>query len=395
MRRIYLDHNASTPVHPEVVAAMLPYFSERYGNPSSIHSFGREARDAVEAARGEIARFLEVSPEEIVFTSGGTESDNLAIKGVAYARGGGHLITSQVEHHAVLRTCQALERAGYAVTYLPVDGYGRVDPDDVRRAVRPDTILITVMFANSEVGTIMPVAEIGRIAAERGIPFHVDAVQAFGKIPFWVRELGISLLSFSGHKIYGPKGVGALYVRRGLRLEPLLHGGGQERRLRPGTENVPGIVGLGAAARLARAELPRLGERVAALRERLIAGVLDRIPDARLNGHPERRLPGNANVSVRYVEGEAILLNLDLKGVAASSGSACAAGSTEPSHVLVAMGLPEHEARGALRFSLGRENTEADVDYVLEVLPPIVERLRRMAARPAAFPGAGLGHGQG
>ncbi len=400
MRRVYLDHAATTPVHPDVAAAMQRALAEGWGNPSSAHAFGREARRLVEDAREEVAALIGARPQEVVFTSGGTEADNLAILGVArLAREkgrGDHVVTSLVEHHAVLHACEYLEkREGFRVTYLPVDGHGMVDPDDLRRALTDRTVLVSVMLANNEVGTIQPVRELAAIARERGVPFHTDAVQAAGQIPVDVGELGVDLLSLSAHKIYGPKGVGALYVRRGLRLEPLLHGGGQERRLRPGTENVPGIVGLGAAARLARAELPRLGERVAALRERLIAGVLDRIPDARLNGHPERRLPGNANVSVRYVEGEAILLNLDLKGVAASSGSACAAGSTEPSHVLVAMGLPEHEARGALRFSLGRENTEADVDYVLEVLPPIVERLRRMAARPAAFPGAGLGHGQG
>ncbi len=384
MRRIYLDHNASTPVHPEVVAAMLPYFSERYGNPSSIHSFGREARDAVEAARGEIARFLEVSPEEIVFTSGGTESDNLAIKGVAYARGGGHLITSQVEHHAVLRTCQALERAGYAVTYLPVDGYGRVDPDDVRRAVRPDTILITVMFANSEVGTIMPVAEIGRIAAERGIPFHVDAVQAFGKIPFWVRELGISLLSFSGHKIYGPKGVGGLYIRKGTRMVAVQHGGDHERRRRAGTENVPAIVGFAKAVELRGREMAEEAERVRAHRDRLWAGIRAAVPEVRLNGHPTQRLPGTLNVSFRGIEAESLILALDLKGIGTSAGSACTSGSLEPSYVLTAMGVPPEWALGALRMSLGRGTTAEEIDYVLEVLPAAVERLRAVLPAGAA-----------
>jgi len=376
MRRIYLDHNASTPVHPDVVAAMLPYFSERYGNPSSIHSFGREARDAVEAARGEIARFLGVSPEEIVFTSGGTESDNLAIKGVALARGSGHLITSQVEHHAVLRTCQALERAGYAVTYLPVDAHGRVDPDDVRRAIRPDTILITVMFANSEVGTIMPIAEIGRVAAEHGIPFHVDAVQAFGKLPFSVRELGIGLLSCSGHKIYGPKGVGGLYIRKGTRMVSIQHGGDHERRRRAGTENVPAIVGFAKAVELRGREMAAEAERVRAHRDRLWAGIQAAVPDVRLNGHPTQRLPGTLNVSFRGIEAESLILALDLKGIGASAGSACTSGSLEPSYVLTAMGVPPEWALGALRMSLGRGTTAEDIGYVLEVLPAAVERLR-------------------
>jgi cysteine desulfurase len=379
MRRVYLDHNASTPVHPEVVAAMLPYFSERFGNASSIHGFGREARDAVEAAREAIAAFLGVAPEEIVFTSGGTESDNLAIKGVAGARPGGHIVTSQVEHHAVLRTCQALEKAGYAVTYVPVDGEGLVDPDDVRRALRPDTILVTIQGANSEVGTLMPVEEIGRIAADRGIPFHVDGVQTFGKVPFSVREAGISLLSMSSHKIYGPKGVGALYVRRGTRMVAIQHGGDHERRRRAGTENVPAIVGFGRAVQLRAADMAPEALRVAALRDRLWQGIQQAVPDVRLNGHPTRRLPGTLNMSFRGLEAESLILALDLKGIAVSAGSACTSGSLEPSYVLTAMGIPAEWALGAIRSSLGGGTTAEDVGYVLEVLPAAVRRIRALS----------------
>ncbi|MGH7267558.1 MAG: cysteine desulfurase family protein [Candidatus Rokuibacteriota bacterium] len=376
MRRIYLDHNASTPVHPEVLDAMLPYFAQTFGNPSSIHGFGREARDAVEAAREEIAGFLGVAREEFVFTSGGTESDNLAVKGVAQAHRGGHIISSQVEHHAVLRTCEALERSGFAVTYLPVDGDGLVDPDDLRRALRPDTILITIMYANSEVGTIMPVEEIGRIAREHGIPFHVDAVQAFGKIPFSARALGISLLSCSSHKIYGPKGVGGLYVRKGTKMRSIQHGGDHERRRRAGTENVPAIVGFARAVAIRARDMADEAVRVAGLRDRLWEGLRERVADARLNGHPTRRVPGTLNASFRGIEAESLILALDLKGIGASAGSACTSGSLEPSYVLTAMGVPTEWALGALRCSLGRRTTREDVDYVLEVLPAAVERLR-------------------
>lgn len=379
MRRIYLDHNASTPVHPDVLAAMLPYFSERFGNASSIHGFGREARDAVETAREEIAGFLGVTPEEMVFTSGGTESDNLAIKGVAHAHGKGHIVTSQVEHHAVLRTCQALEQGGYAVTYLPVDGDGLVDPDDVRRAIRPDTVLVSIMYANSEVGTIMPIEEIGRIARERGVPFHVDAVQTFGKIPFSVHDLGIALLSCSSHKIYGPKGIGGLYIRRGTRMVSVQHGGDHERRRRAGTENVPAIVGFARAVSLSARDMEAEATRVRALRDRLWEGVLDRVADVRLNGHPTRRLPGTLNLSFRGVEAESLILALDLKGIGASAGSACTSGSIEPSYVLTAMGVPTEWALGALRCSLGRSTSEADVDHVLEVLPAAVHRIRTLS----------------
>jgi len=382
MRRVYLDHNASTPVHPDVLAAMMPFFSEQYGNPSSIHSFGREARDAVETAREEIARFLGVSAEETVFTSGGTEGDNLAVKGVAWARGTGHIITSRVEHHAVLRTCQALERVGFAVTYLGVDQHGMVDPDEVRQAIRPDTILVTIMFANSEVGTIMPIDAIGRVTRERGIPFHVDGVQAFGKIPFSLRGLGIDLLSCSSHKIYGPKGIGALYVRKGTKMVSIQHGGDHERRRRAGTENVPEIVGFGKAVAIRARDMAEEAPRVTALRDRLWDGVRARVEDVRLNGHPTRRLPGTVNLSFRGSEAESLILALDLKGIGASAGSACTSGSLEPSYVVTAMGVPTEWALGALRYSLGRSTTAEEIDHVLEVLPAVVERIRSLS--PAA-----------
>lgn len=382
IRRVYLDHNASTQVHPEVVAAMLPYFGEHFGNPSSVHSFGREARDGLDTARETIARFLKAGKDELLFTSGGTESDNLAVKGVAWASGSGHIITSEIEHHAVLHTCQALEAQGFRVTYLTVDEFGMVDPDDVTRAVRPDTILITVMHANSEVGTIQPVAEIGRIARERGIPFHVDAIQTLGKVPIDLDAFGINLLSFSGHKIYGPKGVAGLYIRKKTKMVAVQHGGDHERRRRAGTENVPGIVGFGKAVEIRAREMEAEGARLAALRDRLWAGISAQVPEVRLNGHPTRRLPGTLNVSFRHVESESIVLGLDLKGVGLSAGSACTSGNVEPSHVLVAMGVPLDWAVGAVRASLGRENSPEDIDYVLQVLPPLVERLRRLS--PAA-----------
>jgi cysteine desulfurase len=375
-RRVYLDHNASTPVHPEVVAAMLPYFGDVYGNPSSVHAFGREARDAVDVARDRIAGFLRARPDEIVFTSGGTESDNFGVKGLAWARGRGHIITSKIEHHAVLRTCQALEAQGFAVTYLPVDGTGMIDPDDVRRALRPDTIAITIMHANSEVGTIQPVQAIGALARAHGAAFHVDAVQTFGKVEIDVDAFNIDLLSFSGHKIYGPKGVAGLYVRKGSKIVSVQHGGEHERRRRAGTENVPGIVGLGKAVEIRSRDMKAEGERLVALRERLWDGIRSRVPDVRLNGHPTQRVPGTANIAYRNVESESIVLGLDLKGVAVSAGSACTAGSVEPSYVLVAMGVPIEWAMGAVRSSLGRSTTAEDIDYVIESVEPIVRKLR-------------------
>jgi len=379
--RIYLDHNASTPVHPEVLAAMLPFFGEVYGNPSSVHGFGRAAREAVDDARAGVARFLGTRPEEIVFTSGGTESDNFGVKGLALARGAGHLITSRIEHHAVLRTCEALERQGFDVTYLPVDDQGRLDPDDVKRALRPDTLAISVMHANSEVGTIQPIAEIGALAREHGVPLHVDAVQTFGKIPIDVEGMGIDLLSFSGHKIYGPKGVAGLYVRRGTKMVAVQHGGEHERRRRAGTENVPGIVGLGQAVEVRAREMHEEAGRLAGLRDRLWEGIRARVAETRLNGDRVPRLPGTANVVFRHVESESIVLGLDLKGIAVSAGSACTSGNVEPSYVLVAMGIPVEWAMGAVRFSLGRSTTAEDVDDVVEAIVPIVEKLRQ--ASPA------------
>lgn len=381
-RRVYLDHNATTPVHPEVLAEMLPYLGEAYGNPSSVHAFGRQARQGLDRARDRIAAFLRVAPEEIVFTSGGTESDNLAVKGLALARGGGHLVTSRIEHHAVLRTCQALERQGFAVTYLPVDGDGRVDPDDVARALRPDTVAVSIMHANSEVGTLQPIGAIGALTRRHGVPLHVDGVQTFGKLPLDLEALGIDVLSFSSHKIYGPKGVGGLWIRRGTRMVAVQHGGDHERRRRAGTENVPGIVGFGKAVEIRGREMGPEAVRVQALRDRLWDGLRGRVPEVRLNGHPAARLPGTANVSFRHVEAESIVLGLDLEGIAVSTGSACTSGHVEPSHVLVAMGVPLDWAMGAVRCSLGRATTEADIDHVIAVVEPLVRRLRE--ARPVA-----------
>jgi cysteine desulfurase len=375
-RRVYLDHNASTPVHPEVLAEMLPYFGQVFGNPSSVHGFGREARDAVDAARDRVATFLRARPDEIVFTSGGTESDNFGVKGLAWAKAGGHIITSKIEHHAVLRTCQALEAQGFAVTYVSVDEHGMIDPDDVRRALRADTIAISIMHANSEVGTIQPVRAIGAIAREHGVPFHVDAVQTFGKIEIDVEAFNIDLLSFSGHKIYGPKGVAGLFIRKGTRMVSVQHGGEHERRRRAGTENVPGIVGLGKAVEVRARDMKEEAARLTGLRDRLWEGLRARVPDVRLNGHPTERVPGTANIAYRNVESESIVLGLDLKGIAVSAGSACTSGSVEPSYVLVAMGVPIDWAMGAVRSSLGRSTTAEDVDYVIESVEPIVRKLR-------------------
>ena len=377
-RRVYLDHNASTPVHPEVLAEMLPFFSEQFGNPSSVHGFGREARAGLDLARERVARFLAVAPEEIVFTSGGTESDNLGVKGLAWARGRGHLITSTIEHHAVLRACQWLEGQGFAVTYVGVDSHGMVDPDDVKRALRPDTIGISIMHANSEVGTIQPVGAIGAIARAAGVPLHVDAVQTFGKIDLDLAD--IDALSFSGHKIYGPKGVAGLWIRRGTKMVSVQHGGEHERRRRAGTENVPGIVGLGKAVEVRARDMHEERRRVTALRDRLWEGIRARVPDAQLNGHPTERLPGTANISYRGVESESVVLGLDLKGIGVSAGSACTSGNVEPSYVLVAMGAPLDWAVGAVRHSLGRSTTAEDIDYVVESVEPVVRKLR--AAMP-------------
>ena len=381
---IYMDHAATTAVDPRVVEAMLPYFSSKYGNASSIYGLGQEAAEAIDEARRTVADILGCQPGEVIFTSCGTESDNLALRGVGWARcnlgQGNHIITSSIEHHAVSHTCEQLEKHfGFEVTYLPVDKYGMVDPDDVGRAIRDDTILISVMYANNEVGTIEPIAEIGKIAKEKGVPFHTDAVQAGGVLSLDVDQLNVDLLSLSAHKFYGPKGVGVLYARHGVSLLPTQTGGGHERNRRAGTENVAFIVGLATALKIACEELEANNQRIAALRDRLIKGVLESIDDVELTGHPTDRLPNNASFVFKYIEGESILLNLDLAEVCASSGSACTSASLEPSHVLLALGIPPEVAHGSLRLTLGRENTEEDVDYVLEILPGIVQKLRAMS----------------
>lgn len=374
-----MDHSSTTPVDAAVTEAMIPYFSDRFGNPSSLYSIGREARRAMEDARVKVADLIGAKKEEIIFTGSGTESDNLAIKGLAYRnrKKGDHIITSSIEHHAVLYTCKYLETQGFKVTYLPVGKEGLVSPADVEEAITSKTILITIMHANHEIGTIQPIEDIGKIAKEKNIPFHTDAVQTAGKLPINVDALGVSLLSMSAHKMYGPKGVGALYIRKGTGLEPLLHGGGHERDIRSGTENVPGIVGFGKAAQLSKERLPEAAK-ITKLRDSLIRGVLE-IKDSYLNGHPEKRLPDNANFRFSYIEGESMILNLDMKGVAASTGSACSSKSLEPSHVLLATGLKHEEAHGSLRFTIGRGNTQDDVDYIVSVLPEIVNKLRMIS----------------
>jgi cysteine desulfurase len=380
LRRVYLDNAATTPVRPEVADAMVNFMIQDYGNPSSIHSWGRVAREGVEQARANVARLIGCRPTEVIFTSGGTEADNLAVMGVAFANRerGNHLITSQIEHHAILHTCEYLEDHGFEITYLPVDTYGFVDPEDVRRAITPRTILVTIMHANNEVGTIEPIAEIAAVTAQAGVPLHTDSVQTAGKVPLDVNELGVQLLTVSGHKMNGPKGTGALYVRRGTRVEPLQHGGSHERKLRAGTENVPGIVGLGVAAGLAYEELDETRFRLADLRDKLIAGIL-KIPNTTLNGHPTVRLPHNVNVSYNDIEGESVLLALDMAGIAASTGSACTSSSLAPSHVLLAMGRDHQQAQGSIRMTLGRTTDQEDIDYVLAKIGPIVERLRSMS----------------
>ena len=355
--------------------------TETFGNPSSLHAYGRQASKELREAREEMAKQFEVPARKLIFTSGGTEGNNTAIKGYALANQakGKHLITTAIEHHAILHTCQFLETQGYEVTYLPVDEYGKVSLEDVKNAIRPDTILISVMFANNEIGTIEPIAEIGKIAHEHGIIFHTDAVQAVGHVPIDVKAMNIDLLSMSGHKFYGPKGIGALYIKKGVKIGPFIHGGAQERNRRAGTENVPGIVGMGLALELAVNELDEEMARLKKLREKLIHGILDNIPYARLNGHPEDRLPGNVNISFEYIEGESILLLLDMKGICASSGSACTSGSLDPSHVLLAIGLPHEKAHGSIRLTMGHFTTEEQVDYVIEAFPPIINRLRQMS----------------
>ncbi len=381
MKRIYLDYAATTPVHPDVVTAMLPYFTERFGNPSSIYSYGQEAKGAIEEARAKVAGLIGARNEEIVFTGGGTEADNYALKGVAYAneKRGNHIITSAIEHHAILESGKFLERKGFKLTYLPVDSYGLVDPEDVRRAITAQTVLVSVMHANNEVGTIEPIAEIAKIAREAGAYFHTDAVQTVGHISVDVAGLGVDLLSISSHKLYGPKGVGALYIRKGTRIASFMHGGEQERGRRAGTENVAGIVGFGKAAELAKPEIDSEVVRLTMLRDRLIQRVLERIDHVYLNGHPQRRLPNNVNVSVEFVEGESMCLNLDLEGICASTGSACSSSSLEPSHVLMAIGIPAERGHSSLRFTLGKWTTEAEIDRTIEVLTQIVKKLRAMS----------------
>ena len=380
-RLIYLDNAATTKTAPEVVEAMLPYFSENYGNPSSVYSFASKNKDAVTEQREIIARALGAKSNEIYFTAGGTESDNWALKATAeaYASRGKHIITTKIEHHAILHTGEYLEGRGFEVTYLDVDDKGLVRPEDVEAAIRPDTILISVMFANNEIGTIEPIKEIGEIARRHNVLFHTDAVQAFGQVPINVDELGVDMLSASGHKLNGPKGIGFLYIRKGVKIRSFIHGGAQERKRRAGTENVPGIIGLGKAVERAVATMAERSAKEIGLRDHLISRVLEEIPYCRLNGDPVDRLPNNANFSFRFIEGESLLIMLDMKGICASSGSACTSGSLDPSHVLLAIGLPHEIAHGSLRLTLGEETTREDIDYVVDSLKEIVARLREMS----------------
>lgn len=381
-RFVYMDHAATTFIKTEVVETMLPFLREHFGNPSSLYSIGREAKEAVETAREKLAKALGARPEEIYFTSGGTESDNWAVKGTAFARQneGRHIITTPIEHHAVLYPCEYLETKGFDVTYLPVDEYGLVDPAELEAAIREDTILISVMYANNEIGTIEPVPEIGKVAREHGIPFHTDAVQAIGNIPLDLhgKDRNVDMLSLSSHKFYGPKGVGALYVREGVDIDNYMHGGAQESGKRAGTENVAGIAGMGKAIELATANIEEHSEKIRKMRDSLRAGILE-IPHLRLNGHPEKRLPGNLNFSFKYIEGESLLLMLDQMGVCSSTGSACSSGSLDPSHVLRAIGVPPEIAQGSLRLTLGDANSEEDIYYVLDVLPQVIEKLRAIS----------------
>lgn len=381
MKKIYMDYAATTPAHPKVVEAMAPYFSEKFGNPSSIHMFGQEARAAVEEARDKVAALIGAQREEIFFTSGGTESDNWAVIGAAVAneKKGNHIITTPIEHHAVREPAEFLKKRGWQVTYVSVDKFGMVSPDDVAKAMTDKTVLVSVMHANNEIGTIEPIGEISKVVKAKGAIFHTDAVQTVGAIEVDVNNLGVDLLSASAHKLYGPKGVGALYTRKGTRIEQYLRGGGQEKGKRASTENVPGIVGFGVAADLAKKEMNERIKHLIPLRDRLIKGILGNIEDSILNGHPVKRLPNNTNFCIKFVEGESMLLNLDFLGIGASSGSACTSGSLEPSHVLLAIGLPHEFAHGSLRFTLGRLTTEQDIDFVLEVLPGIVKKLRAMS----------------
>lgn len=388
MKRIYLDHAATTPVDPAVVETMLPFFTEYFGNPSSVYTEGRGVKKSIEAARLQIAKAINADPREIYFTGSGSEADNWAIKGIAMKNQakGKHIITSTIEHHAVLHTCEYLEKQGFEVTYLPVDEYGLISLDDLRNAIRTDTILVTIMFANNEIGTVEPIKEIGEIVKEKGIIFHTDAVQALGNIPVDVKDLNVDLLSISAHKIYDPKGIGALFIRKGVPIDNLIHGGAQERKKRAGTENTAEIVAFGKAAEMASEHLEENAAHMKELRDLLIKGVMDNIPQVRLNGHPEKRLPGNANFCFDYIEGESILLSLDIIGIAGSSGSACTSGSLDPSHVLLAIGLPAGVAHGSLRLTIGKHTTVEDINYVVENLIQIIERLRLMSPINADCP---------
>jgi cysteine desulfurase len=380
-KRIYLDYSATTPVKKEVLDEMIPYFSEKFGNASSIYSFGRESKKALDEARDRVAKAVGATAKEIFFTGGGSEADNWAIKGIAFANRdkGNHIITSKVEHHAVFHVCEYLEKNGFEITYLDVDEYGMIDLDQLREAITDNTILISIMFVNNEIGTIQPIKEIGEIAREKGVYFHSDAVQALGNVPIDVKELGVDLMNFSAHKIYGPKGVGGIYIRKGVKIHPLIHGGGQERKRRAGTEDVPGIVGFGKAAQLATENLDEHVEHVKRLRDRLIDGIKNNIDHVILNGHPVERHPGNVNFCFEFIEGESLLLSLDMVGIAGSSGSACTSGSLDPSHVLMAIGLTHEVAHGSLRLTIGDFTTEEDIDYVIEQLITIVDRLRQMS----------------
>jgi cysteine desulfurase len=381
MNRIYFDHNATTPLAPEVLAAMMPYLTEEFGNASSIHAFGQNAREAVEEARTQVAALLGSGAAEVMFTSGGTESNNHAILGAVGAASGEakHIITSAIEHVAVLDVCKALAKSGVDLTILPVDRDGLVNPENVHRAIRPETAVITVMFANNETGTIEPIEEIGKIAAEKGIVFHVDAVQAAGKIPIDVEKLGVDLLSISAHKFCGPKGVGALYIRKGTQLNPLLYGGHSERDRRPGTEDVAAIAGMGKAAEMARIGMREESERILSLRDHLERGLLERVTPSWVNGARAPRVPNTSNMTFPFIEGEAMVIALDLKGIACSTGAACSSGAVEPSHVLIALGLPPEDARATLRLSLGHQTTEAEIDIALETIPAVIERLRQLS----------------
>lgn len=382
MKTVYMDYAATTYVKPEVLEEMMPYFTQKFGNPSSFYGISRETKMAIDKARGQVAKALNCDMNEVYFTGGGSESDNWAIKGIASAhrKKGNHIITTKIEHHAVLHTCEYLEKNGFEVTYLDVNEEGFIDLKQLESAITDKTILVSIMFANNEIGTIQPIKEIGAICREKKVLFHTDAVQAIGSVPVDVKEMNIDLLSLAGHKLYGPKGIGALYIRKGVRIDNLIHGGGQERGRRAGTENIPGVVGLGKAIEIATENIEENRARLTVLRDKLIDGVLERIPYARLNGpRGDKRLPGNSNISFEFIEGESILLSLDFEGICASSGSACTSGSLDPSHVLLAIGLPHEKAHGSLRTTLGAASTEEDVEKLLNELPPIIERLRNMS----------------